>query len=176
VSATGVGDRLRNLEGGDGARPSRRIHDRLGKARASRGRLREQAVGARIGAEVEVEGSVLLEENEDILDVPAEQIEFLIVTEIRRILHATRVAGDHHRLIFGAISTRCLWSASSSSLTFWARAVNGCTINAATIKKALLAFTHSALQKKIRDLTEEETAELELATDEALGRVEPPPK
>jgi hypothetical protein len=31
-------------------------------------------------------------------------------------------------------------------------------------------------QKKIRDLTEEETAELELATDEALGRVEPPPK
>jgi hypothetical protein len=30
--------------------------------------------------------------------------------------------------------------------------------------------------KKIRDLTEEETAELELATDEALGRVEPPPK
>ncbi len=33
-----------------------------------------------------------------------------------------------------------------------------------------------ALQKKIRDLTEEETAELELATDEALGRVEPPPK
>jgi hypothetical protein len=32
------------------------------------------------------------------------------------------------------------------------------------------------LQKKIRDLTEEETPELELATDEALGRVEPPPK
>jgi len=31
-------------------------------------------------------------------------------------------------------------------------------------------------QKKIRDLTEEETAELELATDEAPGRVEPPPK
>ena len=31
-------------------------------------------------------------------------------------------------------------------------------------------------QKKLRDLTEDETAELELATDEALGRVEPPPK
>ena len=31
-------------------------------------------------------------------------------------------------------------------------------------------------RKKIRDLTEEETAELELATDEAPGRVEPPPK
>jgi hypothetical protein len=28
----------------------------------------------------------------------------------------------------------------------------------------------------MRDLTEEETAELELATDEALGGVEPPPK
>jgi hypothetical protein len=37
-------------------------------------------------------------------------------------------------------------------------------------------FPKSALQKKIRDLTEEDTAELELATDEALGRVEPPPK
>ena len=33
-----------------------------------------------------------------------------------------------------------------------------------------------ASPEKIRDLTEEETAELELATDEALGRVEPPPK
>ena len=31
-------------------------------------------------------------------------------------------------------------------------------------------------RKKLRDLTEEETAELELATDEALGKVEPPPK
>jgi len=37
----------------------------------------------------------------------------------------------------------------------------------------LRAIPKSALQKKIRDLTEEETAELELATDEALGRVEP---
>ena len=37
----------------------------------------------------------------------------------------------------------------------------------------LRAIPRSALQKRIRDLTEEETAELELATDEALGRVEP---
>ncbi len=34
----------------------------------------------------------------------------------------------------------------------------------------------SRLSRKNPDLTEEETAELELATDEALGRVEPPPK
>jgi mRNA interferase MazF len=40
----------------------------------------------------------------------------------------------------------------------------------------LRAIPQSALQKKIRDLTENETAELELATDEALGRVEPPSK
>jgi len=40
----------------------------------------------------------------------------------------------------------------------------------------LRAIPKSALQKKIRDLTEDETAELELATDEALGRVEPQPK
>jgi len=38
------------------------------------------------------------------------------------------------------------------------------------------AIPRSALQKKIRDLTQEETAELELATDAALGRVEPPPQ
>ena len=40
----------------------------------------------------------------------------------------------------------------------------------------LRAIPKSGLQKRIRDLTEEETAELELATDEALGRVEPQPK
>jgi mRNA-degrading endonuclease toxin of MazEF toxin-antitoxin module len=44
------------------------------------------------------------------------------------------------------------------------------------IANQLRAIPQSALQKKIRDLTEEETAELELATDEALGRVEPPPQ
>ena len=36
----------------------------------------------------------------------------------------------------------------------------------------LRAIPKSALQTKIRTLTEEELAELELATDEALGRVE----
>jgi hypothetical protein len=44
------------------------------------------------------------------------------------------------------------------------------------IASQLSAIPQSALQKKIRDLTEEETAELELATNEALGRVEPAPK
>jgi len=44
------------------------------------------------------------------------------------------------------------------------------------IANQLRAIPQSALQKTIRDLTEEETAELEPATDEALGRVEPPPK
>ena len=44
------------------------------------------------------------------------------------------------------------------------------------IGSQLRAIPKSALQKKIRDLTEEETAELELATDEALGRIEPQPK
>ena len=37
----------------------------------------------------------------------------------------------------------------------------------------LRAIPASALQSKIRNLTEDELAELELATDEALGRVEP---
>ena len=37
----------------------------------------------------------------------------------------------------------------------------------------LRAVPKSALESKIRNLTEEELTELELATDEALGRVEP---
>jgi mRNA interferase MazF len=37
----------------------------------------------------------------------------------------------------------------------------------------LRAIPKSALQSKIRSLTDSEVAELELATDEALGRVEP---
>jgi len=44
------------------------------------------------------------------------------------------------------------------------------------IANQLRAIPPSALPKKMWDLTEEETSELELATDEALGRVEPPPK
>ena len=44
------------------------------------------------------------------------------------------------------------------------------------IANQLRAIPQSVLQKKIRDFTEEETAERELATDEARGRVEPPPK
>ncbi len=37
----------------------------------------------------------------------------------------------------------------------------------------LRAIPKSALRAKIRELTEEEISELELATDEAIGRVEP---
>jgi mRNA-degrading endonuclease toxin of MazEF toxin-antitoxin module len=37
----------------------------------------------------------------------------------------------------------------------------------------LRAIPKSSLQSKIRTLSEDELAELELATDEALGRIEP---
>jgi mRNA-degrading endonuclease toxin of MazEF toxin-antitoxin module len=45
--------------------------------------------------------------------------------------------------------------------------------NSVALAFQLRAIPKSALQRKIRDLTDDETAELELATDEALGRVEP---
>jgi len=48
--------------------------------------------------------------------------------------------------------------------------------NSVALAFQLRAIPKSARQRKIRDLTEDETAELELATDEALGRVEPQPK
>jgi len=49
----------------------------------------------------------------------------------------------------------------------------GLTDNSIALAFQLRAIPKSALQAKIRDLTDEEIAELELATDEALGRVEP---
>ena len=45
--------------------------------------------------------------------------------------------------------------------------------NSVALAFQMRAIPKSALQVKIRDLTEDELAELELATDEALGRVEP---
>ena len=48
--------------------------------------------------------------------------------------------------------------------------------NSVALAFQIRAIPKSALQRKIRDLTEGETAELELATDEALGRVEPEPE
>ena len=51
---------------------------------------------------------------------------------------------------------------------------DGLPENSVALAFQLRAVPKSALQKKIRSLTDEETAELELATDEALGRVEPP--
>jgi len=53
---------------------------------------------------------------------------------------------------------------------------DGLRDNSVALAFQLRAIPKSALHKKIRDLTEDETAELELATDEALGRVEPQPK
>jgi mRNA interferase MazF len=45
--------------------------------------------------------------------------------------------------------------------------------NSVALAFQLRAIPKSALQAKIRELTEEEISELELATDEAIGRVEP---
>ena len=51
----------------------------------------------------------------------------------------------------------------------------GETVSAHSADRGVCGLRLFALQKKIRDLTEEEMGELELATDEALGRVESPP-
>ena len=45
--------------------------------------------------------------------------------------------------------------------------------NSVALVFQLRAIPKAALQSRIRALTDEEAAELELATDEALGRVEP---
>src|SRR5208283_3533748 len=92
--AIDVGDRLRDQERGDGAHRAVLQNDRLDKARRLGGGLREQSTSPRVSAEVEVKGSVLLEENEDIFDVLLEQSEFLSVRETRFALQATGVAGD----------------------------------------------------------------------------------
>jgi len=50
---------------------------------------------------------------------------------------------------------------------------DGLPENSIALAFQLRAIPKSALQTKIRMLSEDELAELELATDEALGRVEP---
>ena len=52
-------------------------------------------------------------------------------------------------------------------------AVGGPTQESVALAFQMRAIPKSALQTKIRDLDESELEELELATDEALGRVEP---
>ncbi len=49
----------------------------------------------------------------------------------------------------------------------------GPPVDSVALAFQLRAIPKSALQSRIRALTEAEQAELELATDEALGRVEP---
>jgi len=56
--------------------------------------LREQSTGSRVGAEVEIKRTVLLEENEDVLDIVLQQSEFLSMGENRCGVDATGVAGD----------------------------------------------------------------------------------
>jgi hypothetical protein len=56
--------------------------------------LRELSACPGIDTEVEVKGTILLKESDDISDLFAEQIEFLIVTEIGRVRSAKRVLGD----------------------------------------------------------------------------------
>jgi len=66
--------------------------------------------------------------------------------------------------------------ANLAGTAFIAASPDGPRDSSVALAFQLRAIPKSALHSKIRDLTEEETAELELATDEALGRVEPQPK
>jgi mRNA-degrading endonuclease toxin of MazEF toxin-antitoxin module len=52
-------------------------------------------------------------------------------------------------------------------------AIDGPPEDSVALAFQMRAIPKSALQTKIRDLDDSEMAELELATDEALGRVEP---
>jgi mRNA interferase MazF len=49
----------------------------------------------------------------------------------------------------------------------------GLAENSVALAFQLRAIPKSALRARIRELTEEEISELELATDEAIGRIEP---
>ena len=105
-----AGDRLRNQKGGDGADRAVGQNDRLDEAGGFGGGLGEQSTSAGVGAEVEVKGAVLLEENEDVLDVLAKQSEFLSVSEIRRVFYTQACSGqlrarsrcDFHKFLLSA--------------------------------------------------------------------------
>ena len=73
--AVNVGDRCRDAKGKDGGDSTVEVDDGLVETGDLRFGLGVEAVGAGVGAEVEVEGAVFLEENEDVLDVLAEEFE-----------------------------------------------------------------------------------------------------
>ena len=79
--AVDVGDGEGNFEwryGGDGAVE---VDDGLGEAGDLGCGVGVEAIGSGVGGEVEVEGAILLEEDEDVLDVLAEELEFSVVGE-----------------------------------------------------------------------------------------------
>jgi mRNA interferase MazF len=63
--------------------------------------------------------------------------------------------------------------AKLAATAFIAATPNGPPTDSVALAFQLRAIPKSALQGRVRSLTEDEFAELELATDEALGRVDP---
>jgi len=92
--ATVDGDRLRNLERRNCTDRAVGQNDWLDKPGSLVGGLREKAAGSRVGTEVEIKGSVLLKQNEDVLYVFLQQGELLSMGKIRSALDPVRVTGD----------------------------------------------------------------------------------
>ena len=93
----------RNLKRGDGGDSAVEVDDRLNKAGYFRRGMGVQAVGAGISGEVEVKGAVFLEEDEDVLDLFAEEFQLGLLGE-----DGFAGGGDSPARDLGAGGRRCL--------------------------------------------------------------------
>ena len=79
--ALGVADGGGNAKGRDGGEGAVYVDEGLDEAGSFSGGMGVEAFGAGVGAEVGVEGTILLEEDEDVLDVAAEEFQLLLAGE-----------------------------------------------------------------------------------------------
>ena len=91
--AVGVGEGEGDAEGLDGGDAAVGVDDGLIEARNLVGRMREEAFGSGVGSEVEVEGAVLLEEDEDVFHMLSEELELFSVGEQGLVGEIAGVAG-----------------------------------------------------------------------------------
>ena len=83
-----------DLKGPDSREMTLRVDERLDEARGLGGRLRVEVVRARVAAEVKVEGTILLKQNKDILDLLSKKPKLLSMREHGGVFDANHALGD----------------------------------------------------------------------------------
>src|SRR5208282_5558508 len=89
-----VGRGLWNPERRDADHLAGGVHDRLHETRRLARRLRKQPTRSGISAKVEIEGAILLEEHEDVLDLLPHKLQLFAVAQSRMASEIQRVSSN----------------------------------------------------------------------------------